>query len=115
MLIEIEGKNMNMSFRTVFDTPAYMDEPEPTGEKWTLDAFESFCDKYNTQIEFLVEAKQSTKKLIEEESFTEKKWNDLITKIRKVEDDIYYYAETYSYDGWDVDLCIEWHKFWYSL
>ena len=115
MLIEIEGKNMNMSFRTVFDTPAYMDEPEPTGEKWKLEAFESFCDKYSTQIEFLVEAKQSTKKLMEESSFTEKKWSDLIAKIRKVEDDIYYYAETYSYDGWDVDLCIEWHKFWYSL
>lgn len=104
-----------MSFRTVFDTPKYMDEPEPTGKKWMLDAFESFCTRYKIEIEFLVEARQSNKKLIEEESFTEKKWEDLITKIRKVEDDIYYYAETYTYKGWDVNLCTEWHKFWYSV
>jgi len=106
---------MNMSFRTVFDTPKYMDEAEPTSDKWKMEALESFLNTYETQIEFLVEAKQSTKKLIEEESFTEKKWNDLITKIRKVEDDIYYYAETYTYKGWDIDLCIEWHKFWYAV
>jgi hypothetical protein len=96
-------------------TPAYMDEVEPTGIKWETEAFESFCDIYKNEIDFLIEAKQSTKKLMEEESFTEKKWTDLITKIRKVEEEVYYHAETFSYKDWDVDLCIMWHKFWYSI
>ena len=77
--------------------------------------FESFCDIYKNEIDFLIEAKQSTKKLMEEESFTDKKWTDLITKIRKVEEEVYYHAETFSYKDWDVDLCIMWHKFWYSI
>ncbi len=114
MLNEIEG-NMEMSFRNVFDVPTHWDEVEPTGDKWVLEAFESFLNTYESEIEFLIESKQSTKKLVDEKSFTEKKWADLITKTRKVEDDIYYFAETYSYKGWDIDLCNEWHKFWYAL
>jgi len=114
-LIEIEGNKMKMSFREVFDTPTYMDEPEPTGDKWRMEAFESFLDTHETKIEFLIESKESTKKLIDEKSFTEEKWANLITKIRKIEDDIYYYAETFSYKGWDIDLCNDWHKFWYAL
>ena len=106
---------MEMSFRTVFDTPKYMDEVEPTGEKWETEAFEGFCDTYKTQIEFLVEARQSTKTLMEDKSFTEDRWATLISKIRTVEDDLYYHAETYSYKDWDVDLCNMWHKFWYSI
>jgi hypothetical protein len=105
---------MNMSFRTVFDTPAYMDEPEPSGEKWELEAFDDFCDRYKTEIEFLVEAKQGTKKFIKDKSFTEDKWTTLISKIRNVEEEVYYHAETYTYKGWDIDLCNMWHKFWYS-
>jgi hypothetical protein len=106
---------MEMSFRTVFDTPKYMDEVEPTGEKWESEAFESFCDTHKTQIEFLVEARQSTKQLIEEKSFTEDRWETHISKIRTVEDDVYYHAETYVYKDWSINLRTMWHKFWYSL
>jgi hypothetical protein len=106
---------MSLSFRDVFDTPKYMDEPEPTGAKWEAEAFESFCDRYKTEIEFLVEARQSTKTLMEDKSFTEDRWATLISKIRTVEDEVYYHAETYVYQDWDVDLCNMWHKFWYSL
>ncbi len=106
---------MEMSFRNVFDTPKYMDEAEPTGEKWEAEAFDDFCDTYKTEIEFLVEARQSTKKLMEEKSFTEDRWEELITKICTVRDDVYYHAETYVYKDWNVNLRTMWHKFWYSL
>ena len=49
-------------------TPSYMDEEEPTGEKWETEAFENFCDIYTNEIDFLIEAKQSTKKLMEDKN-----------------------------------------------
>ena len=106
---------MEMSFRTVFDTPKYMDEAEPTGEKWETEAFEDFCDTYRTQIEFLLASRQSTKKHIGMKSFTEDRWETHISKIRTVEDDVYYHAETYVYKDWNVNLRTMWHKFWFSL
>ena len=53
-----------MSFRTVFDTPAYMDEPEPSGEKWELEAFDDFCDRYKTEIEFWLRLNKVQKNLL---------------------------------------------------
>ncbi len=50
-----------------------------------------------------------------DELFTEVKWSELIKKVRTLEDEIYYHAETYQYEGWDIDLCNMWHKFWYSI
>jgi len=96
-------------------TPSYMDAVEPTGIKWETEAFESFCDLNKVQIDYLITAKQDTAKLMADELFTEVKWSELIKKVRTLEDEIYYHAETYQYEGWDIDLCNMWHKFWYSI
>ena len=94
-------------------TPSYIDEVEPVDleEK----AFDDFCNKYDIAISFLIEARQETRERIKDTKFTEREWDKLIIKVRKLEEELNYHAETYEFDGWDVDLTIIWHKFYYSV